>query len=134
MAISLLHQEAQCLESRVVCGALALQGGDKLLVLQVVFEEVPDGKDGPLADKRVVAVNVAVVEDDSEAFQFSHLVLVAGVVVAEVSNQSDEMCLKADDRRLRGHLSITTQGGEVLSRAEDILTCLPECMNLFQEP
>lgn len=30
--------------------ALSLQTGHQLLVLLVVFQEVPDGKDGPLAD------------------------------------------------------------------------------------
>lgn len=30
--------------------ALTLQAGHQLLVLLVVLQEVPDGKDGPLAD------------------------------------------------------------------------------------
>lgn len=49
-SVSLLHQETQLLERRVVGGATAFQGSDQLLVLRVVFKEVPDGKDGPLAN------------------------------------------------------------------------------------
>lgn len=49
-SISLLHQEAQLPEGRVVYWATALQRGYQLLVLLVALQNVPDGEDGPLAD------------------------------------------------------------------------------------
>lgn len=49
-SISLLHLEAQLPQCRVVGRATAFQCGDQLLVQRVVFKEVSDGKDGPLAD------------------------------------------------------------------------------------
>lgn len=49
-SISLLHRKSQLPEGGVVGRPAALQAGDQLLVLCVVFKEVPDGEDGPLAD------------------------------------------------------------------------------------
>lgn len=49
-SISLLHLKAQLSECRVVYRAFTLQAGHQLLVLGVLFQEVPDGKNGPLAD------------------------------------------------------------------------------------
>lgn len=49
-SISLLYFKPQLPQGGVVCRPTALQAGDQLLVLCVVLKEVPDGKDGPLAD------------------------------------------------------------------------------------
>lgn len=49
-SISLLHLKAQLSEGGVVGGAAALQAAHQLLVPRVAFQQVPDGKDGPLAD------------------------------------------------------------------------------------
>lgn len=43
------------------------------------------------------------------------------------------MGLEADDWRMGGGVSISTEGGEVLSSAENILTSLPYSMHLLQE-
>lgn len=59
-----------------------------------------------------------------------NLVLVVGVVVTQVSYQPNEVGLEADDRRL---VSISTEGGEVLCRTENILAGLPDGMHLLQE-
>lgn len=66
------------------------------------------------------------------SFICPNLVLVVGIAVAEVSNEPDEMCLKADDRRIRRRVSISTEG-EVLSSTENILTGLPSGVYLLQE-
>lgn len=132
-SISLFHQETQLPERGVVSCAAAFQSGNQFLVLRVVLQEVPDGEDCPLADERIVAVNVAVIQDERDAFKFSHLVLVVGIAVAEVSYEPDEVCLKADDRRIRRRVSISTEGGEVLSSTENILTGLPSGVYLLQE-
>lgn len=60
-----------------------------------------------------------------------NLVLVVGVAVTEVSYQSDEMGLEADDRRTR--VSLSAEGGEVLSSTKNVLTGLPYGMHLLQE-
>lgn len=67
------------------------------------------------------------------SFICPNLVLVVGIAVAEVSNEPDEVCLKADDRRIRRRVSISTEGGEVLSSTENILTGLPSGVYLLQE-
>ena len=63
----------------------------------------------------------------------SNLVLVVCVAVTEVSYQPDEVGLEADDWRMGGGVSISNEGGEVLSSAENILTSLPYSMHLLQE-
>lgn len=131
--ISLLYQETQLSEGRVICSAMALQCSHQFLVLLVMFQKVPDGEYGPLADERVVAIYVAVVQDEGDAFQFSHLVLVVGVAVTEVSNQPDKVGLEADDRRAGGRVSTGTEGGEILSSTENILTGLPYGVHLLQK-
>jgi len=55
------------------------------------------------------------------------------VAVTEVSYEPDEVGLEADDRRMRGRVSVCAEGGEVLSGAENILTGLPYSMHLPQE-
>lgn len=67
------------------------------------------------------------------SFICPNLVLVVGIAVAEVSYEPDEVCLKADDRRIRRRVSISTEGGEVLSSTENILTGLPSGVYLLQE-
>lgn len=49
-SISLLYLESQLPQGGVVCCPTAFQAGDQLLVLCVVLKEIPDSKDGPLAD------------------------------------------------------------------------------------
>lgn len=63
----------------------------------------------------------------------TNLVLVVSIAVTEVSYQPDEVGLEADDRGMGGNVSISTEGGEVLSSAENILTGLPYRMYLLQE-
>lgn len=62
-----------------------------------------------------------------------NLVLVVGIAVTEVSYQPDEVGLEADDRRIGGRVSVSTEGGEVLRSTENILTGLPYHMHLLQE-
>lgn len=49
-SISLLNEEPQLPEHGVVHRAAPLQSSHQLLVLLVVFQNVPDGEDPPLAD------------------------------------------------------------------------------------
>lgn len=61
-----------------------------------------------------------------------YLVLVFCVAVTQISNQPDEMGFEADDRGMIRRVSICTEGGEVLRRAENILAGLPYGVHLLQ--
>lgn len=61
-----------------------------------------------------------------------YLVLVFGVAVTQISYQPDEMGFEADDRGMIRRISICTEGGEVLRRAENILAGLPYSVHLLQ--
>lgn len=69
----------------------------------------------------------------STRLSIPYLVLVVGIAVTQVSYKPDEVGFKADDRRMRGRVSIPTEGGEVLCGTENILTGLPYSMNLLQQ-
>lgn len=132
-AVSLLHLEAQLPENGIVGRALALQHSHSLLVFLVVVQQVPDGKNSPLADEGVVAVQAAVVQDEGDAFQFPNLVLVVCIVVTEVSNQADEVSFETDGGRRGGGVSTCAERGEVLSGTEDVLTGLSQGVDLSQQ-
>lgn len=61
-----------------------------------------------------------------------YLVLVFGVAVTQISYQPDEMGFETDDRGMIRIVSISTEGGEVLRSAENILAGLPYGVHLLQ--